>query len=99
MREPVKVACVQAEPVILDRDATIEKLAETTAEAAREGARLVVFPETFVPAYPSSRGSPAVSRSRSSAAPRWPTSCTHRRATSARPGDAASSNREPVARS
>ena len=60
MREPVKVACVQAEPVILDRDATIEKLAETTAEAAREGARLVVFPETFVPAYPSSRWAKAL---------------------------------------
>lgn len=55
MREPVTVACVQAEPVILDRAATIEKLARLTAEAASRGARLVVFPETFVPAYPSSR--------------------------------------------
>jgi nitrilase len=55
MREPVKVACVQAEPVILDRAATIEKLGELTAEAKAGGARLVVFPETFVPAYPSSR--------------------------------------------
>jgi nitrilase len=55
MREPVKVACVQAEPVVLDRAATIEKLAELTAEAKSRGARLVVFPETFVPAYPSSR--------------------------------------------
>jgi nitrilase len=60
VREPVKVACVQAEPVILDRDATIEKLAERTAESAREGARLVVFPETFVPAYPSSRWAKAL---------------------------------------
>jgi nitrilase len=55
MREPVKVACVQAEPVILDRAATIEKLGELTAEAKAGGAQLVVFPETFVPAYPSSR--------------------------------------------
>jgi nitrilase len=55
MREPVKVACVQAEPVVLDRAATIEKLAELTAEAKAAGAQLVVFPETFVPAYPSSR--------------------------------------------
>ncbi len=54
MREPSTVACVQAEPVVLDRDATIEKLAALTAEAARAGAELVVFPETFVPAYPSS---------------------------------------------
>ena len=55
MRENVRVACVQAEPVVLDRDATIEKLAALTAEAAGEGAQLVVFPETFLPAYPSSR--------------------------------------------
>jgi nitrilase len=52
---PVKVACVQAEPVILDRDATIEKLARLAAEAAAEGAALVVFPEAFIPVYPSSR--------------------------------------------
>jgi nitrilase len=50
----VKVACVQAEPVILDRDGTLDKLASLTAEAAREGAELVVFPETFVSVYPSS---------------------------------------------
>ena len=54
MREPVTVACVQAEPVILDRERTIDKLAALTGEAARAGAQLVVFPEAFVPAYPSS---------------------------------------------
>ncbi len=54
MRESVKVACVQVEPVIFDRAATIERLAERTAEAAAQGAKLVVFPEAFVPAYPSS---------------------------------------------
>ncbi|MDX6510998.1 MAG: nitrilase, partial [Gaiellaceae bacterium] len=54
MREPVVVACVQAEPVVLDRTRTIDKLEELTAKAAGEGARLVVFPETFIPAYPSS---------------------------------------------
>jgi len=54
MESAVKVACVQAEPVILDRAATIERLAMVTAEAAGNGAQLVVFPETFVPAYPSS---------------------------------------------
>jgi nitrilase len=51
---PVRAACVQAEPIVLDRDATIERLAELTAEAAGNGARLVVFPETFVAVYPSS---------------------------------------------
>jgi nitrilase len=54
MRSPVEVACVQAEPVILDRDATIEKLAALAAEAAGAGAKLLVFPEAFIPAYPSS---------------------------------------------
>ena len=54
MREPVTVACVQAEPAILDREGTIAKLEALTAEAAGQGAQLVVFPETFVPAYPTS---------------------------------------------
>jgi len=52
---PVKVACVQVEPVIFDRDATIEKIGAICAEVAAEGAGLVVFPETFLPVYPSSR--------------------------------------------
>jgi nitrilase len=51
---PVTVACVQAEPVVLDREATLEKVAALTAEAAGAGAGLVVFPETFVSVYPSS---------------------------------------------
>src|SRR5919206_2449086 len=54
MRSAVTVACVQAEPVILDRDATIEKLARLATEVARGGAQLLVFPEAFIPAYPSS---------------------------------------------
>jgi nitrilase len=54
MRETVRVACVQVEPAILDRAATLDKVAKVTAEATAEGARLVVFPETFIPAYPSS---------------------------------------------
>jgi nitrilase len=54
MRERVVAACVQVEPVIFDRSGTIERVAERTAEAAAAGASLVVFPETFVPAYPSS---------------------------------------------
>jgi nitrilase len=55
MNEPVRVACVQAEPVIFDRAATIEKLARLAGEAAAGGARLALFPETFVPVYPSNR--------------------------------------------
>ncbi len=45
---------MQVEPAILDRTATIDRVAERTAEAAGQGAALVVFPETFVPVYPSS---------------------------------------------
>src|ERR1700751_6100889 len=55
MDRAVTVACVQAEPVILDRERTLDKLEQLAAEAAGEGAELVVFPETFVPVYPSSR--------------------------------------------
>jgi nitrilase len=55
MERPVKVACVQAEPAILDREATLDRLEALAAQAAGEGAQLVVFPETFVAVYPSSR--------------------------------------------
>jgi nitrilase len=55
MDRPVKVACVQVEPVVLNREATIDKLETVAREAAGNGAELVVFPETFVPVYPSSR--------------------------------------------
>jgi nitrilase len=55
MDRAVTVACVQAEPVILDREGTLGKLEDLAAEAARKGAELVVFPETFVSVYPSSR--------------------------------------------
>src|SRR5947199_1514943 len=54
MERPVRVACVQVEPVVFDREATLDRLEQRAAEAAREGAELVVFPETFVPVYPSS---------------------------------------------
>src|SRR6266566_2516731 len=55
MERPVTVACVQAEPVILDRSGTLDRLEDLASEAARNGAELIVFPETFVPVYPSSR--------------------------------------------
>jgi nitrilase len=54
MEGPVKVACVQVEPVIFDREATLDRLDELAGQVAAEGAKLAVFPEAFIPAYPSS---------------------------------------------
>lgn len=49
---PFKVAVVQATPVFLNRAATVSKACDLIATAGREGARLIVFPESFIPAYP-----------------------------------------------
>jgi nitrilase len=64
----ITAACVQAEPVVFDRDATIAKLASLTSEAARNGAALVVFPEAFIPVYPSSLWAKALAGSSSAEA-------------------------------
>lgn len=48
----INVAVIQNSPVFLEREKTLERVAQLTAEAAGNGAQLVLFPETFVSAYP-----------------------------------------------
>ncbi len=52
----VKVGVVQATPILFDREATLQKACRLTDEAARQGARLILFPEAFIPAYPRGLG-------------------------------------------
>ena len=47
-----KVALVQAEPVMFDKKASLEKALEYIREAARQKPDLIVFPELFIPGYP-----------------------------------------------
>src|SRR5215218_5485815 len=49
----VRVAALQATPVVLDAGATVAKACRLIGEAAAEGAELAVLPETFVSLYPS----------------------------------------------
>ena len=51
--ETVRVAAVQATPVILDLEASLEKACGLLGEAAEQGAVLAVLPECFLPLYPS----------------------------------------------
>jgi len=48
----VRAAAVQISPVLFSQDGTTEKVLQAIAKAAKEGAQLVVFPETFIPYYP-----------------------------------------------
>ena len=49
----VKIAVVQHPPVLLDRHATIARALQLVEESVASGARLVIFPEAFVPGYPA----------------------------------------------
>src|SRR5882672_7503925 len=45
-------AVVQSSPVVFEPKATLAKVRDLTADAARLGAKVVVFPEAFVSSYP-----------------------------------------------
>ncbi len=61
----IKVAVIQAAPVLFNREASVEKACRLTHEAAAQGAKLVLFPEAFIPAYPRGLSFGAVVGSRS----------------------------------
>lgn len=48
----VPVAVVQAAPALFDCDATVRKASQLVEQAVAQGARLILFPEAFIPAYP-----------------------------------------------
>jgi nitrilase len=60
--QTVRVAAIQATPVILDAEATTDKAVRLLEEAAGQGAQLAVLPETFIPLYPSNIWAHAASR-------------------------------------
>jgi nitrilase len=63
----VKVAVVQAAPVLFDRAASLQKACRLAAEASAQGAQVILFPEAFIPAYPRGLSFGTVVGSRSAA--------------------------------
>ena len=47
-----KVAVIQESPVFLDKEKTIQKVISLIEKAAQSDAKLIIFPETFIPGYP-----------------------------------------------
>ena len=52
MENYIKVAAAQVAPVYLDKKKTVEKACRIIEEASSQGAKLIVFPEAFIPGYP-----------------------------------------------
>ncbi|MBA1145155.1 carbon-nitrogen hydrolase family protein [Mesorhizobium neociceri] len=48
-----RIAISQKPPALLDLEATYERAIASIAEAAAEGAKLIVFPEAYLPGYPT----------------------------------------------
>ena len=52
MVNEIKVAAAQLTPVFLNKEKTVDKACEAIAEAGKNGAKLIVFPEAFISGYP-----------------------------------------------
>ena len=52
LKDTCRIAVVQAEPVMFDKEACIAKAIKYIEECAAGGAELIVFPELFIPGYP-----------------------------------------------
>ena len=63
--QTVKVAVVQASPILFDREGTLQKTCGLIRDVSAKGVDLILFPEAFIPAYPRGLGFGAVIGSRS----------------------------------
>ncbi len=48
----LRAAVVQSASVLFDRQGSLEKAVHLTAQAAAQGAQLILFPEAYIPCYP-----------------------------------------------
>ncbi|MEE4176059.1 MAG: carbon-nitrogen hydrolase family protein [Bacteroides sp.] len=62
-----KIACVQATPILFNKAKTLKKAVGYIEKAASKNIRLLVFPESFIPAYPAGLGFGTVVGSRTEA--------------------------------
>lgn len=56
MSQTFRAAVVQDAPAAFDCDASLARALQLVAEAAGQGAQLLVFPEAFLSGYPKGRG-------------------------------------------
>lgn len=52
MNNKIIVAAAQLTPVFLNKEKTVDKACDAIAEAGKNGAKLIVFPEAFISGYP-----------------------------------------------
>ncbi|MGD8948840.1 MAG: carbon-nitrogen hydrolase family protein [Desulfobacterales bacterium] len=50
--QSLTVAVIQAAPILFNREGTVEKTCDLVQKASEKGAKLILLPEAFIPAYP-----------------------------------------------